>query len=63
MAENLMKQGDSVNVAWSEGGGGIIYAIEYQFILFEVPLYGGTPNLVGAFDKYEDAVKEAESWT
>lgn len=52
-------------VAWSEEGGGEVYRIHDELILFYTPMYGGDPVFHSSYS-YRDSdvvVAEAHSWT
>ena len=52
-------------VNWGMGGGGEVQRIHNVYVLFEIPLYGGAPQYVGAYQKDElhKLVDMAYSWT
>jgi hypothetical protein len=47
----------------SDYGHGFIVKTEEGFACFEIPMYGGEPNLENVFQKAEDAFTELQSWT
>ncbi len=60
-----MMNGDNVQINWHDEGGGDVYKVNYCYVLFEVPQYGGESTLIGAFelDDLDKLIKEAHSWT
>lgn len=53
-------------VNWSEGGGGQVIKVNYDwYVLFEIPQYGGSPRLDRIYHESElsDLIEKAMSWT
>ena len=46
-----------------EEGGGHIFYINFHYILFEVPQYGGEEQFIGCYKTLEEAKKIVDSWT
>jgi len=58
-----MKNGDNVTVNWSEEGGADVYKVNYYYIVFYVPQYGGDDNFEACLDTAEEVIKLAYGWT
>ena len=60
-----MMNGDNIQINWHEEGGGDVYKVNYFYVLFEVPQYGGEDTFAGAFDVSElpKLIEMAHSWT
>lgn len=52
-------------VAWSEGGGGLVYRLWDVYVMFEVPQYGGEAFHAGTFHEHQidELLNLAYSWT
>jgi len=46
-----------------EGGGGHIFKINWKFILFEVPPYGGEEVFVGCYETIEEVKSIIDGWS
>jgi len=65
--EKLLKlvHGDCYGVAESDYGKAEIWKIHEDFLLFEIPMYGGTPKFVAGYTKYtiDEMIRVINSWT
>ena len=59
-----MKDGESHYFNMFQGGGAACYLCNGVYILFEVPLYGGTEDYMATFlwNEITDMIQEAKSW-
>lgn len=58
-----MKEGETVFLRMFQDGGFQVHKYNYEFLLYEIPQYGGTPYFVGNFrsiDKLIDGMDKRE---
>jgi hypothetical protein len=64
---SLKNDGDSASVAWSEGGGGMVYYFKGLLVLFSVPQYGGPESFENVFYKTRESaaqiIETCGEWT
>lgn len=60
-----MKEDETIYVNMCEDGGAQIHMHNYEYILYEIPIYGGTPRFSGiyGFKKIDEMINEYKSWT
>ena len=46
-----------------QGGGGHIFYINFHYILFEIPLYGGEERFVGCYKTLQEAKEMVDKWS
>ena len=60
-----LSPGESCTVFWFDGGGGIVYRINDQLVIYSVPQYGGDESYEATFalSETEQLVDLAHTWT
>jgi hypothetical protein len=60
-----MSEGEFVTVNWFEEGGGEVELKDGEYLLSEIPQYGGIPQFVGTFTftELDELINEAYSWS
>ena len=58
-----MEEGETVYVNMSEDGGAQIHKYNYEYLLYEIPLYGGTPQFVGIYQDIDKMIETYQMWT
>lgn len=57
--------GECYNVSESDYGKAEIWRLHESYLLFEIPMYGGTPRFVSGYSKHQidEMIKVINSWT
>ena len=58
-----MENKEDIYYGMFQGGGGHIFKVNWKFILFEVPLYGGDEMFEGCYETLEKAKSVVDGWT
>ena len=58
-----MKEGDTIFVNMFQDGGVQIHKYNYEYLLYEIPLYGGNPRFFGIFKNIDKMIEEYQRWT
>lgn len=58
-----MKEGEHIYYKMFQDGGGHIYYINFHYILFEIPLYGGDERFIGCYKTLNEAKQVVDTWT
>ena len=60
-----MKEGKTIYLNMVNDGGAQIHKYNYEYQLFEIPLYGGHPRFCNIYERknIDKMIKEYQSWT
>ena len=61
----MMQEGDNLILNMIEGGGVQIYMYNHEYLLYEIPIYGGQPIFYDIYN-YADVdkmISEYKTWT
>jgi hypothetical protein len=58
-----MPDGARAFIAWNEGSGGDVFKVHDQFVVFEVPLYGGAPIYQLTTASIDEVLDLCYGWT
>lgn len=60
-----LRDGETTYIFWSEGGGGQVERVGDKLFVYDVPIYGGIPQLEGVYSifDYRDVVDFCWTWT
>jgi len=58
-----MQEGSTIYVNMFQDGGVQIHRYNYEYLLYSIPLFGGTPQLEGLYKNIDKMIEEYQSWT
>jgi hypothetical protein len=58
-----MKEGDTVFLNMFQDGGAQVHKYNYEYLLYEIPLYGGKPQFSGVFKNIDRLIETYKKWT
>ena len=60
-----LKHGEVYTIPESDYGKAEVWRIHDDYLVFEIPMYGGNPSFISRFTKYtmDAGINEIDSWT
>jgi len=58
-----MKEGDTIFLNMLNEGGAQVHKYNYEYLLYEIPLYGGKPHFIGVFKNIDKLIETYKKWT
>jgi len=58
-----MKEDETIFLNIFHGGGVQIHKYNYEYLLYEIPLYGGSPQFYGNYKNIDKMIEVYQNWT
>ena len=58
-----MKEGETIFLNVVNDGGVQVHKYNYEYLLYEIPLYGGEPHFCGVFKNVDELIEIYKKWT
>lgn len=58
-----MKEGETLYLNMFQDGGAKVRMYNFEYLLYEIPIYGGNPHFVDIFTDIDKMIETYQKWT